>query len=322
MRFIVWAISCLSLYGQTMPPIQGAGYELPHMPHYAPGQVISIFVPGLSAPSTNSSTVPLPTTLAGVTVTAVEKRAGGFSADLPIFGITKAEYFGGDWWIEAPGITAITVQMPSLSICLPDSVLPNACWYVPHLVLTVKQNGNAAASSEFVQVYSSIHILNACDTAVAPFLTDSVRLTQLQGQCYPIISHADGSMVTGQNPAHPGETVAIYATGLGQFIGPLGSPAPTAGLPLDPSMMVIGFDFRPDIFGVIYGASAARPGGDAHPDYVGAVGGLVGIHQINVSLPAALPLETRACQRYGDTNVGINLAIGSSFDGARLCVIP
>jgi hypothetical protein len=164
--------------------------------------------------------------------------------------------------------------------------------------------------------------LNACDTSVSPFLSASVKLGQLLANCYPIVSHADGTMVTGQNPARAGETVTIYATGVGWAVGSLGVPARSGGVPIDPSLVLIGFDFRPDIVGGIHRVPAARPAIGRHPDYAGAVGDLVGIYQISVTLPASLPPETRACRGAADTNVGVNLAVGPSFDGIRLCVVP
>lgn len=131
---------------------------------------------------------------------------------MPILGVTNSAFFGGVS-VEAPDITSVNVQMPALNICA--GPIPNPCWYIPVIVLTVKQDGKAVASSEFVQSVPALHVLNACDASVYPFLSDSVKLGRMVGNCYPLVTHADGSVVTGHlSPAKPGETVVIYTTGM------------------------------------------------------------------------------------------------------------
>ena len=304
---------------QTPPQIASVGYVLPSLPRYAPGQVLSLFVSGLRVSNTKAVVLPLPTTLEGVTASAVEKRAGGFAGDLPIFGLTNSSYFGGAS-TEASDITVLTVQMPALPTCLPDQIL-NPCWYIPHVIVTVKQNGMSVASSEFVQTASNLHVLNACDTSVSPFIADSVKIGQMLANCYPIITHADGTVVTGhQSPARGGEIVTIYTTGMGFLGGRLGAPAPEGGVALDQALPTIGFDFRPEAIGGIYNVPATGSG-SLRPEYVGLVSGLVGIEQVNVRLPSEFPPETRKCQGFADTNLGINIERGSSLAGVRLCVL-
>jgi uncharacterized protein (TIGR03437 family) len=296
------------LAAQALPEIKSAGYGVPLRPRFAPGQVLTLFVPGLNLPgvrcadSINASTLPLPTNLAGITVTAIEiSRTGGFSGDLPIFGLTNVICFGGVF-AEAPNVTAVTVQMPAIQFCPPEAA-PNACWYVPVVSVTVKKGGIPMASSQMVAVGASPHVLNSCDSSVSPFLSDAVKIGQLMAGCYPIISHASGAIVTGQNPAHLGETVTIYATGLAWNTGDLiGKPAPESGLPLDASTVRLGFDFNPTIIP----PPSEIPVG-TNPVYVGLTGGLVGTFQINVALPAAAPSNARTCGGFADTNLGINL---------------
>jgi len=85
------------------------------------------------------------------------------------------------------------------------------------------------------------------------------------------ITHVDGSAVTTQNPAHAGELVILYATGLGQV-----APAvPTGALPTGASSTVAPMTLT--IGGV-----------DVAPDFAGLAGCCVGLNQINVRLPAGV----------------------------------
>jgi hypothetical protein len=211
----------LPVQAQMVPEIRAAGYDVPLRTRFAPEQIITLFVPGIDIPATplsnSARTLPLPTSLGEVTVAAVEtSRPGGFSGNLPIFGITNLLYYGGIS-AEAPNLTAVTVQMPAIEFCPPEAG-PNPCFYVPIVSLTVMQAGVAVARSEMIAVATSAHVLNSCDTSVSPFLTDALKIGQLQAQCAPIIAHANGTIVTGGNPAHLGEIVSIYATGLGSAL--------------------------------------------------------------------------------------------------------
>jgi uncharacterized protein (TIGR03437 family) len=85
------------------------------------------------------------------------------------------------------------------------------------------------------------------------------------------ITHVDGSLVTTQNPAHAGELVILYATGLGQV-----TPAvATGGLPAGASNTVA--------------AVALSIGGiPVIPDFAGLAGCCVGLNQINVRVPSGV----------------------------------
>ena len=86
------------------------------------------------------------------------------------------------------------------------------------------------------------------------------------------ITHADGSAVSPQNPAHPGELVILYATGLGQVT----PSVPTGALPSgpNPSSTVVPTTVTIDGIAVI-------------PDFAGLSGCCVGLNQVSVRLPAS-----------------------------------
>ena len=82
----------------------------------------------------------------------------------------------------------------------------------------------------------------------------------------------NGSAVTTQNPAQPGELVILYATGLGQV-----TPAVATGaLPAGPSKTVAPVT-------VTIGGINVSP-----PDFAGLAGCCVGLNQINVRVPAGV----------------------------------
>jgi uncharacterized protein (TIGR03437 family) len=89
------------------------------------------------------------------------------------------------------------------------------------------------------------------------------------GQGAGAITHVDGSAVTSQHPAQPGEVVSLYATGLGQV-----TPAvPTGAVPASPSK-------------TIAAVTAIVDGIPVTPDFAGLAGCCVGLYQINFRTPA------------------------------------
>jgi uncharacterized protein (TIGR03437 family) len=89
------------------------------------------------------------------------------------------------------------------------------------------------------------------------------------------ITRADnGEFVTLTNPVHPGDSIVIWATGLGRTSPPIdsGMPAPASPLPsavIQPTVQIGGVSL--DI------------------QYAGLVPGSVGLYQINASVPKSVP---------------------------------
>ena len=100
--------------------------------------------------------------------------------------------------------------------------------------------------------------------AVAP----GIFTASQDGKGAGAITHVDGSLVTTQNPAHAGELVILYATGLGQV-----TPAvATGGLPAGASNTVAP-------------VTVSIGGSPVIPDFAGLAGCCVGLNQINVRVP-------------------------------------
>lgn len=145
----------------------------------------------------------------------------------------------------------------------------------------------------------------------------------------PVVTHADGSLVDFENPAQAGETIVIYAVGVGLGLArtqdiqlprpPTGNAPSTA---LAAAGVAVGFDFRPNaspseslysstnVFG-----SYSGPIADTW-----IVAGNVGLYQINVAVPQPPPTVLPCGQNGVQSNLTIDLNGVSSYDGAAICV--
>ena len=105
------------------------------------------------------------------------------------------------------------------------------------------------------------------------------------------ISHADGLVVTPQNPALPGEVVVLYATGLGQVQPFVATGALPGGASTTATPVVVSID-----------------GVAVNPDFAGLSGCCVGLNQVNVRVPAT-------------TRSSANIPLGLSIGGAQSNVV-
>ena len=91
------------------------------------------------------------------------------------------------------------------------------------------------------------------------------------------ILHLNGTPVGSASPARPGETLIIFATGLGPVDRPLpaGQPAPLSPLARTVGQVVVEIgDIR------------------LSPMFAGLTPGFAGVYQVNVGIPADLPLRS------------------------------
>jgi uncharacterized protein (TIGR03437 family) len=92
------------------------------------------------------------------------------------------------------------------------------------------------------------------------------------------ILHGDFSLVTEANPAHRGEVIAIYVTGL----GPVTFPPATGAPGLDNPLSLTTFPISLTIGGIA-----------ATPSFAGLAPTFVGLYQINVEIPPNVPTGTQ-----------------------------
>jgi len=201
----LFPMSLGSLFGQG-PTLAGTGYSDPSIIRVAPGQITTLFVTGLktilSLQPVKATNLPLPTTLAGISVTLSENGQQG--SQIPLLSVQQMPICNnGDAPSPQSGvtadclITAITVQIPFELVLPPEGATAE---------LAINEDGNASKGFRVLPVSANLHVLNGCD-AFPP---------ERLNTCGGVVTHGDGTPVTSDSPAKAGETVVIYAFGLGQ----------------------------------------------------------------------------------------------------------
>ena len=339
MRLLVFLLNVGTVLGQIT--LGGSGYTNPAALRLAPGQIVRMFVSGTKtvlpegSRGVSASRVPLPHVLGGFSV-RVQQAEQVFDAPLVAVEQSPVCLDGGS---EPAGclLTALTVQVP-FEIAVP---VPGLGVLTPASTLIVVDNGTESGRFLFTPVTDNLHVLTACDSngrwwnARAGF----------DPACTPTVTHADGSPVTAGSPARAGETVVVYAWGLGKTAPAVktgeASPSPAATLlsdhPFFARTVGLTFDFRVNAGPSLPYVNRAvmRPPGLPLPEFVGLTPGQVGLYQMNVKLPDAFPAvdpcttpsvltgnPTGALGSFAYSNLTISLGAASSFDGAAICVEP
>ena len=114
---------------------------------------------------------------------------------------------------------------------------------------------------------------------------------RMPGTQYGVFQHrADYSLVTREKPAMPGETLVTYLTGVGSlldFAVPLGQPAPMS--PVD-TVTQLNSGGVIDTYNVVVNDTPIGAVGDPNAiPFLGLAPGLVGVYQINFTLPLGTP---------------------------------
>lgn len=316
---ILGALFQSHLFGQTLA---GVGYDAPNALPVAPGQVVSLFVTGMRtglSTRQQATTLPLPTTLAGISVT-VNQSPAGTTIQLPVFAIQQ--------FSRCPSvvqssclITAITVQMPyELAVPGPLAIFAG----VQTTTLSITEGNVVSSSFAVAPVSDQIHVLTSCDIGGTTVNT---------GVCVPLVTHADGSLVLqdisspGQSgvthtAATAGEVLVMYAYGLGGVASPptLGTPAPNELVPVA-EPIYIQYDYRPNQSPTMPTFSGSPSGTPARPIFAGLAPGQIGLYQVNFTVPP-VPDGTPLCGGKIQSNltVSVTSATGFSFGGAGICV--
>lgn len=273
-----------------------AGYTLPEPLEVAPGQIVMISTRGVTGRTPTSVFVSKPETeLDGIRVSITQKKS------VPIY----VNILG----LDQRGCTPDQIgcdPLTSLTIALPFELSPDA----DSPALVINDRGRDLSPIPLRPVLDRIHILNSCDM-VAVFVG---VFSQLQEQCSPVITHANGSPVTRQNPAHPGEVLVAWAYGLGVP----GGSAVAGGISwrVAQNPPELHFQYRPNAAGM---RVIQQPG--TRPVFTGLMAPW-GLYQTNFAipeLPAGLALS--ACDGVEiRSNLTITFSGANSQDSARICV--
>lgn len=286
----LWFVCCVaavaaSAFAQA-PTIMGMGYLYPPVA-VAPGQLITVFLAGAAQGDVSAS-------VAGLAAPVLEIRPASGCASSPL----------------CSNLTALTIQIPYGLEPACDFTNP-ACNVVLAAELTIAVNGVASAPLSLIPLSDRVHLLTACDTAV-PGGSGSASVTGIP--CAPLVTHADGSLVTAGNPAAAGEELVAYAVGLGLTspLVPTGQ-AVSAATPTYETFL-LDFNFRPN-------ALATQPLAPAPtPLYSGLAPGYPGLYQVNFTVPAP-PAGLPSCSAKIVSNLTVSVG-GETFDGAGICVAP
>jgi uncharacterized protein (TIGR03437 family) len=284
-------VGLVPLFGQGIT-LSGTGYTDPSIVRVAPGQITTLFVAGLKtvlSKPVNATTVPLPMTLAGISVKL--NQGGSQPTPVPLLSIQHLSVCGSDGTSSSASgmtadcpITAMTVQIP-FELTGPDiGPPPTVPISASPPALVVSENGNVSKAFPVSPVPDNLHVINICD-GFPP-----VKAVSASGYCGPLVTHADGTLVTIKNPAQPDEEVVIWAFGLGQT-SPAAKTRQTSPSPAAPlsSLLYLQFDFRINAVPSppFISRTAAIP--PPTPTFAGLTPGQVGLYQINVIVPSSIP---------------------------------
>jgi len=303
----------LSATAQNGPALLGSGYGAPPSAGLSPGQIITFWVSGLNPipGSPVQGPVPLTTQLAGISLKLSQLSYGmGFplpTLPVPIFSIAQTNNCIG-LLTGQPSSTAPACVMTSITVQIPFELVVDPFNFAPYTTLTITQDGVVSPSFNVTTAHDNVHILTC------------------GGVLQPCITHADGSLISPNSPPVAGETLTVYAVGLGATTPSIPSgqltptPAPTIlGVYVD---LVFGANAGP-------GASFLNPppaGQSAKVTFAGLTPGQIGLYQINFQLPGVFPAIPN-CGLNGTITVASNVAINIetpfySHDGVALCVQP
>jgi uncharacterized protein (TIGR03437 family) len=200
-------------------------------------------------------------------------------------------------------VTGIVVQIPYEPLCIPNGQ-PNDCTIgVPSTVSVAVQVNGIAGQVFYFSLGGGPHFLNSCDSIYG----------RPSGICNQLTTHADGSLVgplgwPGVSPAHPGETIIIYAVGLGHSRNSktgqaVSTPDPLPGpVYLTPATLI---------------GTTLQFGPSIKADWAGLAAGFVGLYQMNVELPTTISSSMPTCNGAEGGNIRLFFGRQVGQDTAR-----
>ena len=236
----------------------------------SPGEVVAVYGAGIGQGLTgcvppNGAPGPLPAALAGL---QIQFSSDGYSAFAPLFAVCN---FGA-------GQQYAVVQAPT------DLPMTAATVTVTALV-----NGSAAGAS---------------DATVAPASPGIFETAMSDGEQRALLQRPDGSYVSLENPAQPGEQLSAFVTGLG-------APVTVSGVPLATNQPGIAGDDAPPPVPV-----TIQVNGETAPSVSGVYSqSLIGVYVLTFTVPSDAPSGS-------ETGFAVVAGVGDNTIAANPSKIP
>lgn len=304
-RAVVPAFLCILAsspltHAQTGITVAGFGYRTPADTIVAaPGQVLTVSVFGVATR--------IPATIVPVLTNGLPMEVNGISAD----------FVQGPVTVQL-GIRAVQqTPCPTTGACSPATTLTIQIPYEldpassAKASLRIKEGGATVATVALQPVTDHVHVINTCDqTGIFLSLAADVPA----GSCVPMVMHPHGPLVSFSAPAVPGETVVVWAYGMGAIDHPI--PDACCVTPDQYPLAV-----QPVTVNLSYanaGEFPLRRLTTVAPSYAGMVGS--GLYQVQFVVPP-VPANFRPCT--GEVgNLTILVSGPTSADSAQVCVQP
>ena len=307
-------VFCLAPGGQANDSaVVAFGYQLPTEISAAPGQLLTVLLHGIDAPQQrlSASAGRWPTTLGTISATLTAATQTGIQTLLlpigSVFPFSNCAPTGGS---TCETLTAVTLQIPfeMLGTSPSRSLVPP----LPAAVLKVSDQSGHAATIFVAPLFDQIHVVKSFDT-----------ITGGEGGGDPAVTHANGSAVSSESPAKPGETLVMYAVGLGNTNPAVatGAPSPASPLTFVQEAFKLHYDFQPNSTPSpgVQAPSTGDPAPTPAPVFVGLSPGFVGLYQVNFVVIGP-PQGTLPCRGPVVSNLTVTVVGSTSWDGAAICV--
>lgn len=339
-RILTGLFFSLQLMAQNEPVITHHGYAYPAPIPIAPGQLVTLYVTGIPIRVwfrvPDGADPPLDHDGVSVRMSQLIRSIGLARFDLPILEIRTVSTCTPATCFYPIG--AVTVQVPFEM----EEQRPHLCRLcsvgTPGFRTIV--DGRLSGAFDALSFPDQVHFLRAFDSLrPGGELVPSINCGRMDARdrvspynatglpCPTIVRHADGKLVTAENPAKAGEELTAIATGLGRT-----DPESETGKVVRKSAPTtvpfsMDFNFRPN-------ALATKPPPESRegvpkPVYTGSLEGAVGLYEVRFIVPPVPPGTPPCAKPAGNeihvenvvySNLTFSLGGYTSFDGAGICV--
>ena len=279
-------------------PLSQAGYSAVEPLEVAPAQVVLISTYGIPGRPGRSG-VP-------VSVSIPEAELDGLRASIRYAGLSPMTVqFLGIRQSGCDSNTAVSCDpLTGLTLVMPLAMPPVGA----AAELVISDRGRDVRTIPVRSVPDRIHIVSTCDEVAV-----SVGNDVPGEECGPVVRRPMGRRVTPQDPARPGETIVVWAYGLG-----------VPGRQVEADFGRITSVLNPPTVRFSFGAPGAPvlPGPGTAPAFAAAFPPTP-LYQINITLPE-LPqnLSIPACGQAVKSNLTVLLSGLSSMSTVSICVAP